>query len=90
MSYFTVDVGIDSLEPNEDGLVRTRLADFERRVTVGDVVSVCDDELLEFARVERIEGDPATGIAFLMVLTDAESEQAARDRALDANWCSDE
>lgn len=55
-----------------------------------DVVSFCDDENLEFARVEQIEGDPVTGIACLAELADAESEQAAGDRALDAHSCSDE
>lgn len=57
---------------------------------MGDIVSICDDELLEFTRVERLEGDPAAGIACLAVLTGAEGEQAARARALDADWCSEE
>lgn len=83
MSYHTVDIAIDSFEPDEDGCFRARHADFKRPVTVGDVVSVCDDELLEFARVERTEGDPGAGSACLKVLTDSEGEQAARARALD-------
>ncbi len=90
MSYHAVDVGIDSFEPDEDGFIRALLADFERPIAVGDIVSVCDDELLEFARVERLEGDPVTGFACLAVLTGAEGEQAARARAPDADWCSQE
>jgi integrase len=90
MSYFTIDVGIDSFEPDEDGLIRVRLADFDRPVAVGDIVTVCDDELLEFARVERLEGDLGAGIACLTVLKGAEGEWAARVRALDAHWCSEE
>ena len=90
MSYHAVDVGIDSFEPDEDGFIRALLADFERPVAVGDIVSVCDDELLEFARVERLEGAPAAGFACLAVLSGAEVEQAARAHALDADWCSEE
>jgi hypothetical protein len=89
MSYFAVDVSIDSLEPDEDGFLRARLADFDRTVAVGEIVSVCDDEVMELARVERTDGDPVTGIACLAVLTGAEGEWAARTLALDAAWCSD-
>ena len=90
MSYYSIDVGIDSFEPDEDGFIRARLADFERPVAVGDIVSVCDDELLKFARVERLEGDPVVGCACLAMLIGAEGEQAARARALDSDWYSDE
>ena len=90
MSYHTVDVWVDSVEPDGDNFVRARLADFERPVAVGEIVSVCDDEVLEFARVERLEGDPVAEIACLTVLTGAEEEQVARARALDAAWCEDE
>ncbi len=54
---------------------------------MGDIVSVCDDEQSELARVERLEGDPATGFACLAVLTGAEGEQA---QAPDADRCSEE
>ena len=42
---------------------------------MGDIVSVCDDELLEFARVERLEGAPAAGFACLAVLGGAEGSR---------------
>jgi hypothetical protein len=90
MSYHTVDVWVECLEPDEGGFVRARLAQFERPVAVGEIVSVCDDEMLEFARVERLEGDPVVGTACLTVLAGAESEQVARARSLDADWCQDE
>ena len=69
MSYYDVDLWVDTFEPDTDGFVRVTLTRAKKPASIGDVVCIGDGELVSFACVERIEGPPSTGVAVLKPLT---------------------
>ena len=59
MGFYEPGIGAGSFEPDPDGLLRVRRCEVEEAYDIGEVVSIDDDEIMGFARVMRLQGDPA-------------------------------